>query len=119
MEQTQIISPWVFYWIDVLSKINIFFTVAVIIALFLIISLLLYRTVVDYPLDDELVAINKAIKKLIAISIVCTLVATIIPSQSTMYKMLIANEVTYERAETVIQVIDEKVEAIMDRIDGK
>lgn len=118
MEQTQIISPWVFYWIDVLSKINAFSIIAVIIALFLIVSLLLYRTV-DYPLDDELVAINKAIKKLIAISIVCTLVVIIIPTKSTMYKMLIANEVTYERAETVIQVIDEKVEAIMNRIDGK
>lgn len=118
MEQTQIISPWVFYWIDVLSKINAFSIIAVIIALFLTLSLLLYR-IVDYPIDDELVAINKAIKKLIAISIVCTLVVIIIPSESTMYKMLIANEVTYERAETVIQVIDEKVEAIMDRIDAK
>lgn len=119
MEQTQIISPWVFYWIDVLSKINAFSIIAVIIAIGLISFLLIVKFMDSYLDEDKLVTINKAIKRLIAISIVCILTTMIIPSQSTMYKMLIANEVTYERAETVIQVIDEKVEAIMDRIEGK
>lgn len=118
MEQTQIISPWVFYWIDVLSTLG-FLSVLIVLCLITGTTLLLIVLNEELSREEFEEASRKILKVSISIIILCLIVNVSIPSQSTMYKMLIANEVTYERAETVIQVINEKVEMIMDRIDGK
>ena len=117
MEQTSIISPWIFYAIDLLAKFQ--GMLMILVALSFVVSL---YCILDYWFinDSYLVDKNNPRYKPLKISIIVLLISLIllvlIPTESTVYKMLIANEITDERMDDVIKIIDNKTDEIIEAL---
>lgn len=117
-----IISPWVFYLIDVLSSLKdisgtvagicLFATIAVGIAAMI-------SRIADYYDDDSVrfvAQLIKVLKKLLIVICICTGVYTITPSEETMYKMLVAQYVTYENVDKATETIKDGVDYIFKKL---
>lgn len=117
MEQTSIISPWIFYAIDLLTK---FQGVLIILAALSFVVLLFYMCYFYFENGSYFVDKNSRHYKPLKISIIVLSVSLIllvlIPTESTVYKMLIANEITYERMDDVIKIIDNKTDEIIEAL---
>lgn len=98
---TPIISPWFFYIIGLIEPL----TLVSIFGWFgaLILGALTWYAVADDDSSEEEYknAYNSVGKKCIILSIIFGLLFIFIPSQQTCIQMLIANNITYERLETV------------------
>lgn len=114
-----IINPMVFYCIDLFSNLNEVVFVIMILSLFVvgIIGFVFFdmETGFGYDEDDE---DFKKVKKVFSISSIILIVSIslniFIPSEQTMYKMLIAKYSTPNNIEAVIDYIDESVEKILE-----
>lgn len=112
-----IVSPWVFYLIDTISNLfaALMFTVVVsagIAATAWLLSLI----------GEEETTIKKWTRRIYPSLIICIIsliIMVFIPSQETMYKMLVANYVTYENVETATDVIKDSVDYIFEKLDGE
>lgn len=98
---TPIISPWFFYIIGLIEPL-------IMVSLFgflgaLIFGALVWYTVIDEDSNEEEYknAYNSIGKKCIILSIIFGLLLIFVPSQQTCIQMLIADNITYERLETV------------------
>lgn len=111
-----IINPWIFYLIDVLNSLKENSAIVAGIALFGAICLgtliLIHQTCCCYDEDDRLLTTQliKILKKVLIVLCISTGVFTVTPSEETMYKMLVAQNVTYEN-------VDKATEAIKDGVD--
>lgn len=111
-----IINPWIFYLIDVLSSLKgISLTVIVITILGLIgAGVVTVIAKCDSFYDDDsthfITLLIKLLKKLLIVLCISFGVYTVTPSEETMYKMLVAQNVTYEN-------VDKATEAIKDGVD--
>lgn len=123
---TPIISPWIFYIIDVLGDLE--FTLALIVVI-LIVVMGAYSffngkwLVEDYIKGDEdddkrKIMIFKIFKRFVAGLFVCILFLVSIPSESTMYKMLVAQNVTSDNLNAATDIIKNGVDYIFDKLDG-
>lgn len=110
-----IVSPWVFYLIDTIS--NLFA------ALMLVVIVSAGTAAVAWLISligEEETIIKKWTKRIYPPLIVCIIsliIMVFIPSQETMYKMLVANFVTYENVETATDVIKDSVDYIFEKLD--
>ena len=117
--ETPIISPWFFYIIGLIEPLTL-------IALFgllgaLIIGVLAWCAAVDEDTsEEEYKNMYKSVgKKCIILSIVFGLLFIFVPSQQTCIQMLIANNITYERLETVgssVEDIYDDIIAIAEKV---
>lgn len=118
MEQTSIISPWVFYAIDLLTK---FQGILMMLAALSFVASLFCMFDNCFKNDSYLVNKNSPQYKPLKISIIVLSISLIllvlIPTESTVYKMLIANEITYERMDDVIKIIDNKTDEIIEALN--
>lgn len=95
-----IINPWIFYIIDVLSSLKGITLTAIVITLFGALCLetfiVIYQTCYCYDEDDRLLITQsiKILKKVLIVLCISTGVFTATPSEETMYKMLVAQNVT-------------------------
>ena len=111
-----IINPWIFYLIDVLSSLKGITLTAIVITLFGSIGLGTYIVVCQscycYGEEDRhlITKLTKILKKVLIVLCIITGVYTVTPSEETMYKMLVAQNVTYEN-------VDKATEAIKDGVD--
>lgn len=111
-----IINPWIFYLIDVLSSLKENIAIVAGIALFGALCLgtfiLIHQTCYCYDEDDRLLTTQliKILKKVLIVLCISAGVYTVTPSEETMYKMLVAQNVTYEN-------VDKATEAIKDGVD--
>lgn len=111
-----IINPWIFYLIDVLSSLKGITLTAIVITLFGSIGLGTYIVVYQScdccgEEDRHLITkLTKILKKVLIVLCIITGVYTVTPSEETMYKMLVAQNVTYEN-------VDKATEAIKDGVD--
>jgi formate hydrogenlyase subunit 3/multisubunit Na+/H+ antiporter MnhD subunit len=111
-----IINPWIFYLIDVLSSLKGISLTVIVITLFGSIGLGTYITFVKscYWYDEEdrhlIAQLTKILKKVLIVLCIVAGVYTVTPSEETMYKMLVAQNVTYEN-------VDKATEAIKDGVD--
>lgn len=110
-----IIDPMIFYWMDVLSNIKS-------LPYFLFILLVIFSggacvTYTDYCKEQP--PVHRVAKRIaICLLILCPISASLsffIPSKDTMYKMLIAKQVTPH----TLQVTGETAEVIVDKISDK
>lgn len=110
-----IIDPMIFYWMDVLSNIKS-------LPYFLFILLVIFSggacvTYTDYCKEQS--PVHRVAKRIaICLLILCPISASLsffIPSKDTMYKMLIAKQVTPH----TLQVTGETAEVIVDKISDK
>lgn len=107
---TPIISPIWFYMMDVVFGIN---AIAALIIIGVGVTLLM-TGIECYILDGD----NKKINKNLIITLaIAGVVTVIIPSQDTMMKMLIAQNITYERVEGGKEMVKDTVDYIFEKID--
>ena len=117
MEQTSIISPWIVYAIDFLTTFQM-----ILIMLFALSLVSSMFCVFNFYCENDtcLISKNSPLYKPLRISSIVMLTSLIllmfIPKETTMYKMLIASEITYERADEVVKMIDNKADAIVEAL---
>ncbi len=116
-----VISPWLFYIIELLSNLSsVVGVVCFISAILLCVALFIYLMESDscYPSESLL----KGCKKISKISIISLIISSVmciaIPSEDTMYKMLVAKYVTYENIDKATDTIKDGVDYIFDKLDG-
>lgn len=110
----QIISPWIFYLIDISENIEICLDF-VLTALFFITVI---RFFINFDLKDDPIYKRKNKRYIIAMCITLATTA-IIPSKETMYTMLVSNYVTYDNIEKASDVIKDSVDYIFDKLEDK
>ena len=114
---TPVISPLVFYAMSVVDVLKILFivlgagtSVAALILIIVTISMGM-----DYGKNDEDYLQFKALTKpVIVFATVTVMLATFIPSENTITKMIVAQNVTYERVETVTDTVESVYNDIME-----
>lgn len=112
---TPIISPWVFYWIDVFENIGCLCAIILLVgSIILGVCILCLPMLVD--IFDE--KAPKFSKKVAITLIVFAIVGTFIPSKETMYTMLVAQNVTAENIEIATETIKDSVDYIFDKFNG-
>lgn len=125
---TPIINPLWFYLIDVLTTIKeIFFLGYVIIIIILIAGLagIAYCLIgAEFVTDEK--SYNdmwkkfflKPFKIISIIAVVLSCLTIFIPKEETMYKMMVANYITYENVDKATDAIKDGVDYVMDKING-
>ena len=111
---TPIISPWIFYVINLLTNLSIicFIIVAVL-------AVTIMFTIIGAGIEDnDISTILKKMKPLYIIVLICILFTVAIPSESTMYKMLVAQNVTSDNLNAATDIIKNGVDYIFDKLDG-
>lgn len=117
-----IINPWIFYVIDVLSSLKGITLTAIVITLFGSIGLgtyiVVYQSCYCYGEEDRhlIAKLTKVLKKVLIVLCIITGVYTVTPSEETMYKMLVAQYVTYENVDKATETIKDGVDYIFKKL---
>ena len=116
-----IINPWWFYFVQICGTFKCMFYIFS--AMFLFIgAFFLVSRYVDIYYGDSTFDSNKIFltrfKRVCIIGAVIYILGALIPTENTLIKMQIAKFGTYSNAEKVLNVIDEKTDAIIDAIRG-
>ena len=117
-----IINPWIFYLIDVLSSLKETSSIIAAISVFGLCALGIVTVIakINYCYDDDtqrfIALATKALKKLLIVLCISTCVYTVTPSEETMYKMLVAQYVTYENVDKATETIKDGVDYIFKKL---
>lgn len=117
-----IINPWIFYLIDVLNSLKGISLTVIVIAILGLIGAGVVTVIVkceSYCDDDSVrfVALSiKLLKKLLIVLCISMGVYTVIPSEETIYKMLVAQCVTYENVDKATKTIKDGVDYIFKKL---
>ena len=117
-----IINPWIFYLIDVLSSLKGISLTVMVIILFGAIGLgtyiVVYQSCYCYNVEDRhlITKLTKILKKVLIVLCIITGVYTVTPSEETMYKMLVAQYVTYENVDKATKTIKDGVDYIFKKL---
>lgn len=113
---TPVISPWVFYAIHVAEGVSFLTALIAIIvgiayAAVKVISLFNYYSGED---DEDYIKNRRISKTLGTVALVAAILGTFVPGEKTITKMIVAQNVTYERVEAATDVVQTVYEDIMD-----
>ena len=119
-----IINPWIFYLIDVLnglrdvSVVAIFMTIIMLICIGIAIAWFKSEDSFYHSGDNAstVKALIQVLKKLSIVLCITTSVFVVTPSEETMYKMLVAQYVTYENVDKATESIKEGVDYIFKKL---
>lgn len=116
---TPIINPWIFYLIDIGGNLGKLCGLMIITGavLFFILLAILGVSYDDGLDEDEEKIFLKWFKRLLTIITIGIVGVVFIPSNKTMYTMLVAQTVTYENVESVGETIKDSVDYIIDKIN--
>jgi hypothetical protein len=106
---TPIINPWVFYLISVADSIVGTATVLLIISviIFAVAGFFVLMMLGEFDRDgDEFKTVSKCVKKAALLALLCFALSTFVPTENTITKMLIAQNVTYERVEKATDTVE-------------
>lgn len=103
---TPVISPWIFYIMPVCENLGfIACLVAALLGMAVMFLLVGYFIDLDWNHTSDAEHKKRFIKKLIPFLIIALVIACLIPSEETVTKMLIAQNVTYERVDVVTDTV--------------
>lgn len=109
---TPIISPWFFYFINILEELN---TALWIFASFgLVVGGVTLLLLTANLINEEDFMSFKTAKKIFIAGLIFMFLAIIIPSQQTCIQMLIADNITYEKLEAAGDTIENIYQDILD-----
>ena len=116
---TPVISPWVFYLMPICGNICDFCSIFGILGLFASVFVCLCINSekadgYDRESSSTLRTLIPVKKILVPATIIMLLLGTFIPTESAITKMLIAQNVTYERVETATNTVESVYNDIMD-----
>ena len=115
-----IVSPWIFYLINLLSNISDVFFMLALVSFLALLGLILYGFLAELDSDSEIWRSFIEWRKRTAIALVISILgSTFIPTKELMYQMLVANYVTYENVETATDAIKDSVDYIFEKLDGE
>ena len=113
-----IVSPWIFYLINLLSNISDVCFMLALVSFLALLGLILYGFLAELDSDSEIWRSFIKWRKRTAITLVISILgSTFIPTKELMYQMLVANYVTYENVETATDAIKDSVDYIFEKID--
>ena len=113
-----IVSPWIFYLINLLSNISDVCFMLALVSFLALLGLILYGFLAELDSDSEIWESFIKWRKRTAIALVISILgSTFIPTKELMYQMLVANFVTYENVETATDAIKDSVDYIFEKID--
>lgn len=120
-----IINPWIFYLIEVLKGLKEVSVVAIFMTIIMLICIgvatLWLRSEDSFYRSDKnastIKACIRAFKKLSIVACIITSVYVVTPSEETMYKMLVAQYVTYENVDKATESIKEGVDYIFKKLN--
>lgn len=106
---TPVINPWFFYWAEAISTLK---TIAII-SIFFLFAFACIWWGFCFLEDKEIENKNKIDKGIIIAFIITVIMNIFIPTNDTIVKMLIAQNVTYERVEIATDTVQTVYEDIM------
>lgn len=114
-----VISPWLFYVIDLLDKLR---EVAIIVFWIIVVTILITGFVAllegGYWEDKIIQKLKKALKLSVIPIVISSVMYVAIPSKDMMYKMLVSKYVTYENIDKATNTIKDGVDYIFEKLDG-
>lgn len=114
-----VISPWLFYVIDLLDKLR---EVAIIVFWIIVVTILITGFVAllesEYWEDKIIQKLKKALKLSVIPIVISSVMYVAIPSKDMMYKMLVSKYVTYENIDKATNTIKDGVDYIFEKLDG-
>ena len=112
-----IINPWFFYWISTIDSVKF---LTGLFALFLGVVIVLTSVFFIETESEEDYDFSKLIKKILKVSIAlfstCLFLSIFLPSEDTLYKMMISSYVTEENIEKVGGSIEKVIDYTVDSI---
>lgn len=113
---TPVINPWVFYAIYVAEGVAFLTALIAIIAGIAYVAVKVASLFGDYygEDDEDYIKIRKTSKTIGKVALVAAILATFVPGEKTITKMIVAQNVTYERVEAATDVVQTVYEDIMD-----
>lgn len=112
-----IISPWVFYWIETISRIEDFAGIVITVTIPVSIPLVMFGTQIIKTGVLSKERYKKITKGIIIAGIISVIAYIFIPSRGTMYKMLAASYITQENIENVGESIDKIADKLVEKIN--
>lgn len=114
---TPVISPWFFYLSYILGNLSFILSVAAVLAA--IVCVILFCVTVGYYCDsdfrDEAKRYCRALKTIVVpVTIALLVAASVFPDSATLTKMVVAQNVTYERVEGAADIVQTVYEDIMN-----
>lgn len=116
-----IINPLWFYLIDVVSEIDLICMIILIIAciaLAIISLLMFFESAESYLVEPEKQAYFKYLKTTLKVIIPCIILTILTPSSDTIYKMIIADNITPHNIEVVGDTIEGGIDYIFEKINS-
>mgnify|MGYP000313157597 FL=1 len=111
-----IIDPMIFYWIELVEKLQLAPICVGILGVVLACSFPLYLMEADLPTSQENKIIKIAITIFSVLFIATSLLAFLAPSKDTMYKMLIAKQVTPHNLQVTGETVDKALDKVVEKI---
>ena len=118
---TPIISPWVFYLMGVSTPVKVI--TGVIMAttgiLWIIFFIMAKEEAINYDEEtNDYKKFSKIAKRTLTTFLLSAVLFIAIPTESTLTKMIVAQNVTYERVEMVGETVKDVYEDIISLVDG-
>ena len=113
---TPVISPWAFYLMSVVDEIDVLcvITLAIGIIVFVVAGIwMMVDKACGFEDEDVQNVCGKILKKVSVLLVITGLIVTVVPGSTTITKMLIAQNVTYERVEMATDTVQSVYEDIM------
>jgi hypothetical protein len=110
-----VISPWLFYVIDLLDKLR---EVAIIVFWIIVVTILITGFVALLEGEYWEDKLKKALKLSVIPIVISSVMYVTIPSKDVMYKMLVSKYVTYENIDKATNTIKDGVNYIFEKLDG-
>lgn len=112
---TPVISPWIFYIMPVCEKFSILAWVIFGVSLFaLAVVACFYFSEGRYMDDDEIRKFKRILKRLIVAIVITAILGCFIPTEETIVKMIVSQNVTYERVDVVTDTVANVYNDIMN-----
>lgn len=114
-----VISPWLFYIIDLLDKLREMAIIVfwIIVAAFFLVGFAALLEGENWE-DKTILKLKKGLKLSIIPIVITSVMYIAIPSKETIYKMLVSKYVTYENIDKATDTIKDGVDYIFEKLDG-
>lgn len=110
-----IISPWVFYWIDVCdsfkSLVFVVFVIAVIAA-----GISFLCSIDDSATSDDVRVFSKSAKISVIVTAASIVLYILLPSENVSYKMLAANMFTQDNINSATEYVTDVIDYAVDKV---
>lgn len=111
-----IISPWIFYWMSVVDNLRILIGFIGFLAAGITICFCLDWIVMSCTNEANSVKYKQKIKPLCCIALVCGVLSVLIPSQTTLTRMIVASYVTPQNIEIMQGEANKSLDYLINKI---